>query len=156
MSFEMGKPTDEHRRLHAMAGSWRSEETLHPSPWDPKAGSATGRSESRVVLDGLVVVTDYEQTKDGRVGYRGHGVYGYDVRQGRPFMQWCDNMMPAAPATVWGTWKGNVLTFEMAGPQGHNRYVYDFDGDRAYTFGIRWSRDGKDWKSFMDGLFTRA
>lgn len=156
MKFEMPKPTDEHRRLHAMAGSWRSEETLHPSPWDPNPSSAVGRAEARAALDGFVVVTDYEQTKDGRVGYRGHGVFGFDTKQGKPFMQWGDNMMAVAPATVWGAWSGNVLTFEMAGQQGHNRYVYAFEKDGAYTFSIQWSQDGKTWRAFMDGHFTRA
>src|SRR5947207_1690403 len=112
MHAGMPQPSDGHKRLHAMAGSWVSQDTIRPSPWDPVGGPATGRSETRVALDGMVVVTDYEQERNGTVGYRGHGVFGFDVGQGRPFMQWFDNMMPTASQPVWGTWEGSVLTFQ--------------------------------------------
>jgi hypothetical protein len=155
MHHAMPQPGDEHRRLHAMAGSWVSQETLHPSPWDPVGGTATGRAEARVALDGFVVVTDYEQERGGRPGYRGHGVFGFDAGQGRPFMQWSDNMSPIAANTVWGAWEGSVLTFQMQGPNGHHRYVYKFDGPDAYVFELGMSPDGKTWNTFMDGRFSR-
>ena len=156
MNFEMPKPTEDHKRLHAMAGTWKSDETLYPSPWDPNQRKAQGRAECRIALDGLVVVTDYEQLKDGKAGYRGHGVFGFDAQKRQPYMQWADNMMPIAAATVWGSWEANVLTFEMSGPQGMNRYVYAFEKDGSYTFSIQWSKDGGSWQKFMDGRFARA
>jgi hypothetical protein len=151
----MPQPTPEHKRLHLMAGSWTSEETIHSSPWDPNGGPAKGRSEARVALDGFCVVTDYEQEKNGRVGYRGHGVYGYDAGQKKWFMQWQDNMTPAAATPVWGTWDGDVLTFQTQSPARHHRYVYKFGKPGTYAFSIETSKDGASWSTYMDGRFTR-
>jgi hypothetical protein len=162
MHFEMPKPGDEHRKLHAMAGTWASEETLHPSPWDPNGGPAVGRATSRVVNDGFHVATEYEQERHGRVGYRGLGIFGYDTASKRPFMQWCDSMGGLPASTVWGSWQGSTLTFEMKGATegpaancGWSRYVYEFDGSSAYTFSILNSKDGQAWSPFMTGRFTR-
>ena len=47
MQMEMPTVTDSHKRLHRLAGSWLGQETMHPSPWDPKGGAATARVENR-------------------------------------------------------------------------------------------------------------
>ena len=154
--MEMPRLLDEHRRLKALAGDWVGEETILPSPWDPKGGPAKGRAESRVAMDGFYVVTDYEQERGGRVGYRGHGVFGFDPKEQRWFMSWADSMGGMAPVPVWGTWKGDTLTFEAANPGcGHSRYVYRFVKDGEYTFAIQNSADGSTWSTFMDGKFRR-
>ena len=158
MHSQMPQLTPEHRKLHAMAGSWTSVETLHPSPWDPKPGTARGRAESHVAMDGFYVVTDYHQVKDGTPdgGYHGHGVFGYDAAKERWFMNWFDNMGGAASTPVWGTWEGDTLTFQMEMPgRGHSRYVYRFEKDGVYSFAIGMSQDGKAWNTFMEGRFTR-
>jgi hypothetical protein len=155
MHHEMPKPSSEHQRLvAAMTGSWTSEETIHPSPWGP-GGKRQGRAESRAAIDGFFVVTDYEQMNEGKVQYRGHGVYGYDAAKKRWSMHWFDSMGGQPAHLVWGTWEGTTLTFEMFGPQGWNRYVYDFRKDGSYVFSIRNSQDGKAWTTFMEGRFTR-
>jgi len=155
MQHQMPQPTAEHKKLHVMEGTWTSVEMIHSSPWDPKGGPAKGRSQSRVALDGFVVVTHYEQEKNGRVGYRGVGVFGYDAGQKKWYMQWFDNVTPMPATPVWGTWEGDVLTFQMQGPQGWNRYVYKFEKDGAYAFSIDSSKDGAAWTTYMDGKFTR-
>jgi len=155
MHHEMPKPGPEHKRLHAMAGSWTSAETIHSSPWDPSGGPAKGRAESRVALDGFVVVTEYDQERNGKVAYRGHGVFGYDASQKKWFMQWNDNVTPTAATPVWGAFEGDVLTFQMQGPMGHSRYVYSFAKDGTYAFAIESSKDGAKWTTFMDGKFTK-
>lgn len=155
MHFEMPKPTPEHARLAAMAGSWTSVETIHPGPWDPVGGTRTGRCEARVAMGGFFVVSDYEQTKDGRVSYRGHGVYGYDVKSKRWSMHWFDDMGGIPAQVVWGTWDGDTLVYEMSGPNGHHRYTYRLVRDGEYVFSILTSQDGKAWTTFMEGRFTR-
>lgn len=157
MHFEMPKPSPEHRRLAAMAGSWTSDETMFPSPWDPVGGKRRGRSEARVVMDGFFVVTDYEQEKDGRVAYRGHGVYGYDPKSKRWSMHWFDDMGGVPAQVVWGTWSGDTLTYQMdnGAGRGHSRYVYRFEKDGVYVFSILMSQDGESWRPLMEGRFTR-
>jgi len=51
--MEMPRPLDEHKRLKSLAGTWEGEETLHPSPWDPKGGTAQGRVGSRHPIVGF-------------------------------------------------------------------------------------------------------
>src|SRR5881628_181564 len=140
--MEMQKPQEEHRKLHALAGKWRAEEKLYPSPWDPKGGSAIGRFEARVDLGGFFVIADYAQERDGRESYRGHGVFGYDPRQKVYTMSWVDSMDPDSPLPARGKWEGSQLLFENTQPMGKSRYIYTFEGKDRYTFRIDNSRDG--------------
>src|SRR5713226_4309823 len=77
----MMKPTEQHRKLEKLAGTWVGEEKMYPGPWDPKGGKAKSRQTARVDLDGFFVITDYQQERDGKTSYRGHGVYGYDANR---------------------------------------------------------------------------
>jgi hypothetical protein len=155
MQHEMPKPSAEHQRLlAAMTGSWTSEETIFPSPWGP-GGKRTGRAESRAACDGFFAVTDYEQMTEGKVSYRGHGVYGYDGTKKCWSMHWFDSMGGMPAHLVWGNWEGDTLTFAISDERGHHRYVYAFQKDGSYVFAIGASQDGKVWKTFMEGKFTR-
>lgn len=149
--------TPQHRRLvQAMQGDWSGDELLHPSPWDPVGGRAFGRLQARAVLDGFFVTSDYVEERDGRVIYRGHGVYGWDDERQRYTMYWFDNAGsgPAAPAL--GTWDGDVLAFAQVSPQGHGRYVYTFEAEGRYRFRIDGSQDGAHWTAFMEARYMRA
>ena len=79
--MEMPKPTPQHRKLEAFAGTWTGQEKMLPSPWDPKGGDARGAITSRMDLDGMYLVSDYTQERDGKITYRGHGVIGYDPKR---------------------------------------------------------------------------
>lgn len=155
MQSQMQQPTAEHKKLHAMEGTWTSKEMIHSSAWDPNGGPAKGRIQARVALDGLFVVSHYEQEKNGRVGYRGLGIYGYDPSQKKWSMQWFDNVTPTVPTPIPGTWEGDVLTFQMQGKNGHHRYVYTFVKDGEYAFRIDTSKDGAAWTTYLDAQFTR-
>jgi hypothetical protein len=152
--MQMPKPTEQHARLHALAGEWRGEEILYPSPWAPEQRTATGRFSARMGVDGMFLVTDYEQLRDGAVIFRGHGVYGYDPRQQKYTMFWFDTM-GGSPAETLGAWEGSTLTFENQSEHGRSRYVYEVGTDR-YTFRILSSRDGVAWSTFMEGHYRRA
>jgi hypothetical protein len=102
--MEMPKPTTHHGKLEKLAGTWVGEEKMNPSPWDPKGGAARGVMEARMDLDGFYLVGDYRQERDGKVTYRGHGVYGYDAKKGDYTMYWFDAMgwTQAAPPGASG------------------------------------------------------
>lgn len=153
--MEMPKPGPEHEELKRMVGSWEGEEILHPSPWDPKGGTAFGRISARLALDGFAVVSDYEQEKDGRVVFRGHGIYTWDQRRKLYVMTWFDSMSPGTPGIVYGILQGSTLTFQNQSEQGHSRYIYDFDRVDSYRFRIEASPDGESWAAFMDARFVR-
>ena len=152
-----GMPTvlNEHKKLLALAGKWTGEEKIHPSPWDPKGGTATSRIESRADLDGFFVISDYVEERNGQVSYRGHGVFGYDANEKCYTMNWFDSMGACSPEHSRGKWEGNTLMFQQKGPMGHSRYTYLFEGEGRYTFRIDQSQDGKQWAPFMEGRYTR-
>lgn len=153
--MQMPKPTDQHRKLEAFVGQWRGDETLHPSPWMPEERKAIGRFSARMGVDGMFLVTDYEEERDGEVFFRGHGVYGWDAGEERYTMYWFDSM-GASPRRTLGVWEGDTLTFENEGPDGRARYVYEFGGPDSYSFRILASKDGAEWSTFMEGTYRRA
>ena len=59
----MPQPTEEHEKLHILAGDWEGDEEIAPSPWGP-GGPAKGRSNIRVAVDGFFLVQDYVEVKD--------------------------------------------------------------------------------------------
>jgi hypothetical protein len=152
--MEMQKPTDEHRRLEAMAGRWTGEETIYPSPWSD-GGSATGSYENRIDLDGWALVADYVQRTDGEVRYRGHGVFGFDAERNRYLMYWSDNMAGMPTEAVPGVWEDYALVFQHASSMGHVRYTYLFPETGEFTFALENSQDGASWTPFVTGQYHR-
>lgn len=150
----MPKPGIGHERLRELEGTWRGEETQHPSPWDPTGGVAIGTIRARVELDGFFVVSDYVEEKDGRAVYRGHGVYGYDEAAELYTMHWFDSMGGSFAAPATGRWEGPDLVFEASSPRGKSRYVYRLHGDR-YDFRIQTSPDGALWTTFLEATYVK-
>lgn len=152
--MQMPEPTPQHRALSALAGDWDGEETLYPSPWAPELRAAIGRFRNRIAIDGMYLVNEYEEEREGQVVFRGHGVYGWDGRRERYTMHWFDSM-GVAPSETFGVWKGDTLTFTNRGEQGHGRYTYRLLGPDRMTFSIETSRDGQTWQKMMDGEYRR-
>jgi hypothetical protein len=145
---------DEHKRLaEALTGSWAGEETIHPTPWDPKGGTSKGRSETRADLDGFCVITDYTQERGGGVSYRGHGVYSWDPNEKCFTMHWFDTMGGGLESKAKGHWNGKTLTFESASQMGHARYVYTFVEPTKMLFRIESSQDGRSWAPFLEATY---
>ena len=153
--METLKPTPHHERLRALVGSWKGDEKMHPSPWDPKGGTAKGFFESRQDLDGMFVISEYRQERDGKVTYRGHGVFGWDSKQNSYTMYWFDSIGtdPGGPAR--GKWEGDLLRFEMQSPMGHSSYEYRFQGAGRFTLTISMSKDGKSWKPWLESSWIK-
>lgn len=150
----MPKPTAQHEKLTALAGDWAGDETLHPSAWAPEARQATGRFSMRMGMDGMFLVSDYEEARDGAVVFRGHGVYGYDPKRERYTMFWFDSM-GGSPNETLGVWEGNTLTFSNQGEHGHARYVYTVKDANHMAFRIEGSQDGESWSRIMEGDYAR-
>jgi hypothetical protein len=155
--IELPRPNEHHRKLHRLVGSWVGREELAPSSFGP-GGAATGRISMRADIDGLFVLEDYVEEKDGRIVFRGHGIFGWDEPQKNYTWYWIDSMglAPAAPSR--GQWEGETLTFEHS-PVGdqRGRYSYEFSGQNALRFQIECSKDGgRTWTKFMEGNYQRA
>ena len=151
----MPKPSDEHLKLHRLAGQWEGKEILSPSPWGP-GGEALGRYQGRVDLEGFFVIQDYVEEKEGKIVFRGHGIFGFDATDKKYTWYWVDSMgsVPAQPSR--GEWIGDTLTFESTFPQGRGRYTYRFEGADTYHFRLENSFDGgQSWTKLMEGTYHR-
>jgi hypothetical protein len=152
--MEMPKPTEAHLKLHMLAGRWTGPETISPCPWDPKGGTAVGRCDNRVGADGFVVVHDYEQERDGRINFRGHGVFTYAAAAKCYLLHWWDSM-GAAVNVFQGAFKGNTLQATCHNAQGHTRATWEFPDATHYHFLMEMSQDGQQWSRVMEGNYTR-
>lgn len=154
--MDMPTVTDEHKKLHALAGRWVGEETMSPSPWGA-GGAAVGHFDGKVQCDGFFVTQEYRQDKEGRVNFRGHALFGYDTERKQYAYYWVDSMGHVPKEPSWGIWTDNVLQFGAEGPQGMGRYTYTFEGDDALRFDLETSSDGgATWQNLMTGNYRRA
>ena len=149
------EPSEGHRKLEAFAGAWSGEDRMHPSPWDPKGGLAEGRTTSRVGLGGFALISDYEQTRDGRVTYAGHGVLTYDPRADRYEQHWFDSM-GAPPQVFTGGFEGDALTLTHGGPGMHARITYDASRPGELRKLMEVSPDGARWSTLFESRYRRA
>src|SRR5215471_7657747 len=96
-------PSERHKKLEIFVGSWIGEEKLSPSPWGP-GGTAKGKTTARLDIDGLYVIADYVEEKDGKPVFRGHSIYGWDEQKKNYVWYWVDSMgmPPGQPAR--GKW----------------------------------------------------
>jgi hypothetical protein len=153
--MEMPKPTEAHRKMALLAGCWSGQERLHPSPWDPKGGLATGRSENSLGLGDFALLHDYIQERDGVVSFTGHGVLTYDPKERVYSMHWWDSM--GCGVNVFkGSFEGKTLNMTHRGPQGHNRVVWEFPTEKTYRFRMEVSPDGNQWHLFMEGEYAKV
>lgn len=150
--MQMPQLTEPHRRLAVLVGSWRGEETLQPSPWDPKGGTAIGEVRNSLALDGFAVVQDYAQARGGQVTFRGHGVFRWDQEAQEYVLHWFDSM-GQAPTEFRGTFVDGVLTLSSAQPHGMTRAAFDFRRSGQYEYRMEVSPDGHTWHPFMTGTY---
>jgi hypothetical protein len=147
-------PTDGHRRLERLVGTWEGHETMHPSPWDPKGGPAVGRTTSRLALGGFALLSDYEQARDGRTTFTGHGVYTYDPGEDRYTLHWFD-CMGSAPEVFTGGFDDDVLTLGHGGPGMHVRMTWDLRHHGTLRSKMEMSEDGEAWHTLFESEYVR-
>ncbi len=144
----------EHRRLDLLLGIWEGEERLHPTPWDPVGGLVESTVRNAPALEGFAVVQDFEQRREGRVTFRGHGVFRWDGAASDYALHWFDSM-GQAPSEFHGNWEGNCLRMVSRGTLGSVRATWAFEGD-AYAFTMEVSGDGAAWAPFIEGAYRRV
>lgn len=150
--MDMPKPGPAHRKLEPLAGRFRGDELMHPSPWDPNPSRAVGETEGRLALDGLALVQDYTQRIGGAVTFRGHGVFAHDAASGDYVMHWWDSM--GRPACEFrGAFDGDVLQLASNDSQHPSRLRYEL-GARGYRFAMEMQVEGK-WKPFLEAEYRR-
>lgn len=152
--MQMAQPTPAHKMLERLAGSWSGTEIMHPSPWDPNGGKATGHTEARMALDGFALIADYQQERDGAITFRGHGVYTYSAAEKQYILYWFDSMGVAANI-FRGNIKGDKFTLTSKEEQGYSRLSYDLSQNDRQKFLMEMSQDGKHWKPLVEATYQR-
>ncbi|MGE0545849.1 MAG: DUF1579 family protein [Kofleriaceae bacterium] len=143
------------RLAELFVGTWKGEEKLYPSEWDPKGGSALGTWTVRAAVDGFCLVVDYDEERDGTVVYRGHGIHGWQDNAQCYFVYWFDNMGVMPAQAIKAKLEGNRYTYQSNdGPTGWTRMTYEWIGDR-FEFRIDKSKDGTAWSPMHEGKYTR-
>jgi len=146
-------PQSVHDALAPLAGVWVGTETMAPSEWAPKGGTADARVDNRLDLDGFVVVQNYEQRRGEEVTHRGHAVVWWDAKSKKYAMTWWDSM--GKPPNVFrGDWENGALVLMHHSKDGISRATMRFDDDR-YRFTMELSPKGKKWSTWMTGNYRR-
>lgn len=152
--MDMPTPSAGHRRLERLAGTWEGTENMHPSQWDPKGGAAFGRTTSRVAVGGFALVSDYEQERDGKITFSGHGVYTYDPGKQVYVLYWLDST-GSPPEVFTGAFTDDVLTLGHAGPPMHVRLTWDLTTAGRLASRMEMSEDGIAWNTLFDAEYRR-
>jgi hypothetical protein len=152
--MEMPKPTDAHRKLQSLVGTWKAEEKMFPSPWDPKGGTAVGRAINRLALDGFAIIQDYEQTSKDVVNYWGHGIFTWDPASQSYVLYWFDSLGMGVNVFK-GSFDENKLTLTYKSDQGYTRASWKFTSDKSYAYKMEVSGDGNQWQPMMEGSYSR-
>jgi len=154
---EPPKPSPEHQKLAAFAGTWDVAVEVRGAT-GPKAKAS---SVQRLLRGGLWLLDDF--TLDvGGTGFESHGCTGYDPGKGKYVTHWVDGMLPSV-LVLEGNYdaSGKVLTMTGTGV-GHDgkpakyRNVTTWTGPDTYVFEMFITgSDGKE----VPGLkmtYTRA
>jgi hypothetical protein len=153
--MDMPKPGAAHKLLERIAGTWTGEETMMPSPWDPKGCKTTAKIVSRVALSGFAVVGDYQQFREGKLTFEGHSVWTYDAAQSCYLLHWWDSMGQAVNLFK-GNFNGDTLTMNCTDQQGETRLTYVYSGSTSLRSKMEMSQDGKNWMTLFEGTYTRS
>lgn len=152
--MEMPKPGPGHLKLEILAGNWVGEEKMYPSQWDPKGGTAVGRTKNWLALGGFVLLSDYEQERDGVITFSGHGVMSFDPEKELYAFYWFD-CMGSPPEVFEGRFDGGILTIAHGGPGMHARFTYDMSEPPYMVTQMEMSQDGTEWKTLFEGRYER-
>lgn len=153
--MEMAKPATGHLRLKRLEGRWEGEEIMHPSVWDPQGGTATGRTNARLALNGFALISDYEQERDGLITFTGHGVWSFDPKTDLYTLHWFD-CMGSPPEVFVGGFREDRLTVSHAGPGMHARLTYDLADPQGLRTRMEMSQDGVAWNTLFEGSYRRT
>jgi hypothetical protein len=154
--MEMPKPSPGHKKLEAFVGNWTGEETMYPSPEDPKGGKATATMNLRLVSGGFNVAGDYEQKREGskNVTFSGHSVFDYEAKTDELVLYWFDSMgMGAHPFR--GKFDGKRVTMSMKNPMGQFKLSYDLSEKDTLRMQMELSPDGKKWNKMLESVYHK-
>jgi len=157
---EMSAPTEEHKKLGAMAGTWDCEMTMFEPGAEPKVEK--GVSTVKPAINGLCMLSEHKSQMGGKP-FEGFGVDGYSKERKQYYAFWTDSM-GTTPMMLWGkpdadgkaiTYDGDVYDCGPMGKMTPRTKIIHTDADH-YTFEFWAKMEGApDYMKFMEGKYTR-
>jgi hypothetical protein len=123
--------------------------------------TAHGRNRISLAAGGVLRVTDYAQTKDGKVTFSGHGVMSWDPESGLYHLFWFDSRS-AAPKVFRGGFEGAedaLGALILTGPGnegGFERLREEFLDERTMRASAESSPDGEEWRHEFEAIYRRV
>jgi hypothetical protein len=152
--MEMPKPSIEHNRLQCLVGAWEGAEKIHPSSMVPIGGKAIGRVINRFGVDGFAIFHDYEQERNGKPDFHGHGVIIWNNREQCYIMFWFHST-PLPPTFLKGTLINDIMVLQSEDTLTKVRITWDFQRGDRYLSRIETSPDGEEWSPFVEATYYR-
>jgi hypothetical protein len=100
-------------------------------------------------------VQDYEQERNGTVGFRGHGVFSFSARENCYWLHWWDSMGMGG-SVFKGNFEGDTLQLTCPLPQGFSRGTWEIVNGTHYRFLMEVSGDGQQWMPMIEGDYARV
>lgn len=137
---EAVKPTAEHQKLAATAGTW--DAVMSMAGEGGKAMEFKGVSVAKIACGGLWLLEDFMLPDFMGAPYHGHGTTGYDAAKGKYVSTWVDSMTTSI-SSFEGNYDaaGKVLTMTgtSMGPDGKpakHRLVTTWNSADQYVFAM--------------------
>jgi hypothetical protein len=149
--MEQPKPTEQHRKLERLVGSWVGEEEIKGSPHTTET-KASGTFAFRMDLGDLFAIVDYVEQSGGATLMAGHGVIGWNPKEKTYTLHWFDTFGSPPSVPGKGQWLGNALKFEQ---EGSGNTIFELR-DGGLIFKIEMDVDGKGMSPIIVGKYRRA
>ncbi len=155
---EMSAPTEEHKKLAALAGTWDCDMT-HIQDGKPVM-NMKGVSTMKSAMKGLYLVTDHKSDMMGQP-FEGLNVEGFSKEKKKYFSFWSDSF-GTTPWLLWGTADGKTITYDGdlydGGPMGKFYPRIKITHTDADNLGFEmWTKTegAADYTKVMEGKYTR-
>jgi hypothetical protein len=152
----MPKPSPEHKKLDALAGSWSIEGDVKPNPMG-QAGKMTEDEKCEWMEGGFFLICHVTFQSPNMGSGTAVSVIGYSTSEKlytyREFNSWgeTEDSRGRVEGDTW-TWSNDE---KMGTSMVKARFTMKFTSPTAYTFMYETSPDGDKWTDLVDGKATK-
>ncbi|MFZ0708104.1 MAG: DUF1579 family protein [Candidatus Korobacteraceae bacterium] len=149
----MPKPAPELKQLDWMAGQWKLDGDVKPSPMGP-GGKMTMKEDIHWMLGDFFLVNHSKYSSAGMGEGTGLSIMGYDA-DAKKFTYNEFNSWGEAGRSM-GTVDGKTWTWLGEDPKmGKGKFIMNVTSPTSYTFEYDMSKDGTNWTTIMTGTATK-
>lgn len=147
--------SEAHHALHRLAGTWEGQEKLFASAWAAES-IASGRLAYRIILDGLAMTQDYQQTRADGSLFELHGIWTVQPESETVLWYSFDSFVPAPEQPARGHWENDVLIMEKVTARGKARHQLSVTGNTlVHTIATASLEPSALFLPFMEASYQR-